>query len=128
MKTLFWHWIISVAALLLAAWALQRGIHLRPWYHALWIAPLLGLVNVVVGALAKLLAWFAAPVNLLTLGCFGFFLSFLAYALAIYALADAGLPGLQVDGFLWAVALAVVMALFSSVLNIVLPGRSARRT
>jgi uncharacterized membrane protein YvlD (DUF360 family) len=127
MRNLLWHWIISVLALLLAAWALQGGIHISPWYQALWIAPLLGLVNVIVGALARVLSWVAFPVNMLTLGCFGFILSFFGYIVAIQSLGRGNLPGFRVDSIPWAFALAVVMALFSTVLNMILPGKDSRR-
>lgn len=128
MRRLIWHWIISAAALWLAAYVLRGGIVITPWYHVLWLAPLLGLVNVLVGWLANLLAWIAFPVNLLTLGCFGFILSFLGYIIAIYSLGTNNrIPMFHVSSFLWAAGLAVVMALFSTLLNMLLPGKQSRR-
>jgi len=127
MKRLFWQWVSSSVALLLAVAVVHA--HISPWYQALWIAPLLGLVSGVVGAVAGIISFLALPVNLLTLGCFGFILSFLLYTLAIYGLCGPQGPlstALLLDGghpFLTAVELAVLMAIFSSVLNIVLPGR-----
>lgn len=126
MKRLLWHWIISAAALWLTTLALQHGVTITHWYHVLWLAPLLGLVNVAVSALARVISWIAFPVNLLTLGCFGFILSFFGYIVALVYL-DKQLSVLHITGFGWAVALAVVMALFSSLLNIILPGKTARR-
>jgi uncharacterized membrane protein YvlD (DUF360 family) len=128
MKRLFWNWIISSVALWLAALALGKHVHIIPWYHVLWLAPLLGIINALVGGLATIVSWIAFPVNLLTLGCFGFILSFVGYALAIYFLGNDPQihPLFHVASPIWAAALAVVMALFSTVLNMVLPGKKAR--
>ncbi|MHB9134061.1 MAG: phage holin family protein [Armatimonadota bacterium] len=128
MKRLFWHWAISAITLLLAAAALQKGVHITPWYHVIWLAPLLGLVNLVVGGIAGIISMVAMPVNLLTLGCFGFVVSFILYVLSIYWLGHwAKLSSFQVDNFYWAAALAIVMALVSTLLNMVLPGKKERR-
>lgn len=127
MKRLLWHWIISAIALVVAAAALQKGVHINPWYHALWIAPLLGLVNALVGGVSGVISFIALPVNLLTLGCFGFVLSFILYTLMVFWLGSGRIGSFIVDGFWWAAALAIVMALFSSVLNMVLPGHEARK-
>ena len=129
MKRLLWHWVISALALFLTAQVLHPGVTITPWYHVLWLAPLLGLVNVVVGLLAKILSLVAFPVNLLTLGCFGFLLSFVIYIGAIWFLGNttgALRPMFQVNTFLAAAELAVVMALFGSVLNMLLPGKKGK--
>lgn len=127
MRNLLWHEIISTLALLLGVWILP-SVTIAHWYHALWIAPLLGLINVIVGALARVLSWFASPVNLLTLGCFGFILSFFGYVVAIYFLGrdGSGFP-LHVNSVFSATELAILMALFSSLLNMILPGKESRR-
>jgi len=131
MKRLFWHWFISTLALMAAAAALQQGVHFTSWYNAIWVAPLFGLVNFVVGILSWLLKIIALPINLLTLGCFGFILSLGLYTWAIYFLCkvpDGPLaPYFYVDGIYWALGLSVVMALFSSLLNMLLPGKEERR-
>jgi uncharacterized membrane protein YvlD (DUF360 family) len=129
MRNLFWHWALSAVALLLAAAAVP-GIEIHHWYHAIWLAPLLGLINFLVGALAQAIAWLTCLLNLLTLGCFGFVLSFIFYTGVVYGL------GREPEGALsfafsvrsiWsAMGLAVVMALVSSVLNMVLPSRRRR--
>jgi uncharacterized membrane protein YvlD (DUF360 family) len=126
MKRLFWYWLISSAALVLTASTLHNGVKIDPWYNALWIAPLLGLVNAVVGALSGVVSWIALP-NLLTLGCFSFILSFIGYIIAIQMLADKLKSLFQVENLMWAAALAIVMSLFSTLLNMVLPWKAARR-
>jgi putative membrane protein len=129
MRRILWHWLISAGALWLTLVALSGGIHVHNGWNVLWIAPLLGLVNAVVGMISWVIKVIALPVNLLTLGCFGFVLSFILYTVSVYGLfkEQGALAGaMTVDGFWWAVALSIVMALFSSVLNMVLPGKSQR--
>lgn len=127
MKRLFWHWAISSIALLLAAAALSWGVHIHHPLTAIWLAPLLGLVNAVVGGVTALVSLIAFPITILTLGCFGFVLSFVLYAWAIWALSNILKPEVfHVDSFWWAAALAAVMALFSTLLNMILPGGKKR--
>ncbi len=130
MKRLFWHWFISTLALMAAAAALQQGVHVPLWYNAIWIAPLLGLVNFVVGLLSWLLKIIVLPINMLTLGLFGFILSLGLYTWAIYYLCktpDGPLsPYFYVDSVYWALGLSLVMALFSTLLNMLLPGKKDR--
>jgi len=127
MRRLIWNWVISSLALWLAILALGKGVTIAHPYDVLWLAPLLGLINVIVGVIADFLAGIACLVNLLTLGLFGFLLSFIGYVLAVLYLGN--LPGftLHVQSFAWAAALAVFMALFSTLLNMILPGKKARR-
>ena len=125
MRRLISYWVVSTIALLLAQAALP-GINIKHWYHALWIALLLGLVNTVVGWIAGIISFVALPVNMLTLGCFGFIVSFILYTGAIYWLGGL-LDEFTVRSFWWAVALAIVMALFSSLLNMVLPWKQKRQ-
>jgi putative membrane protein len=127
MRRIFINWVVSALALLLAAAALKQGVDINPWWHVIWIAPLLGLINALVGGISGLISFFALPVNILTLGCFGFVLSFVLYAVAIYLLGQNLNQIFVVKSFWWAVALAAVMALFSAVLNIILPKDERRR-
>ncbi len=126
MRRLFYYWAISAIALVAAAWVIP-GVDISRWYHALWIAPLLGLVNMLVGAIAGMVSLVAMPVNLLTLGCFGFIVSFVLYIAAIYFLGNENgpfYPYLSVASWVAAALLAGVMALFSTLLNMLLPRKS----
>lgn len=128
MKRLIWHWVIAAAALYLTSLVMQQWVTINPWYTVFWLAPLLGLINVVVGFLARILAWIAFPVNLLTLGCFGFILSFFCYAVAIHYLGSNNrLESFHVSSLWASIGFAIVMALFSSIINIALPGKDERR-
>lgn len=127
MRRFFWQWIISAIALWLTIAALRGGVHLSEWYHVLWLAPLLGLLNGVVSFVNGIINLLALPVNLVTLGCFGFLLGLLLNGVAIYLL-GANIPGIfQVDSVWWGLALAVVLAMVNSVLNVVLGGNNDRR-
>ncbi len=125
MKRILWNWIISAAALAIAALLLPKQVQVHNFLNVLWIAPLLGLVGVVVGVLSWFVKAIAFPVNLLTLGCFGFIVSFLLYVLALYVLMNnehsALSPYMTVNGFGGAAALAAVMAVVGAVLIIILP-------
>lgn len=124
MKRMLWNWLISAAALAIAALLLSSKVHVYNYLNVLWIAPLLGLVGVVVGILSFFIKVIAFPVNFLTLGCFGFIVSFLIYALALYVLMNQHGPlanYMKVDGFAGAAELAAVMAVVSAVLNVILP-------
>jgi len=134
MKRIFWHWIISALALLLAAYVVP-GVKITHWYDVIWIAPLLGLVNMVVGLLTWIISLLALPITLVTLGCFSFVVSFFLYVFSLYYLFFSKTGSFSHymsyvgtgSGWGAAVLFAVVMALFSSVLNMVLPGKDARR-
>jgi len=131
MKRLFWHWVISAIALVIAV-AIVPGISFaRGWYDAIWIAPLLALVNLAVGFIASIFKLFFALANLLTLGILGFVISFVLYVTAIYWLGhppDGPLTEIfRVSTWLDAGKLAIIMALFSIVLNMVLPGKKDRK-
>ncbi len=124
MKRLIWNWIISAVALAVAALLLAKHVQVHNYLNVLWIAPLLGLVGVLVGMLSWLIKVVAFPVNLLTLGCFGFIVSFLLYTLALYVLMNphgALAFAMSVDGFVGAAELAFIMAVVSAVLNVILP-------
>ena len=131
MKRLFWHWAISSIALVLVAAALKPHIEVHGWWNVVWIAPLLGLVNAAVGFVAGLIKIVAFPVNALSLGCFGFVVSFLLYSLGLNFLMNKGSGPLafamSVDGLGWAMALAVLMALVSTVLNMIIPSKARQR-
>lgn len=136
MNRLFWHWAISAIALVLAVAVVHGAGFPRGWYDAIWIAPLLGLVNLVVGFFAAIIKLLFAVVNLLTLGIFGFIVSFILYTAALYWLshgASGPEPGGPLSRYLivhtWvdAALIAAIMALFSTVLNMVLPGKKDRK-
>jgi uncharacterized membrane protein YvlD (DUF360 family) len=130
MRRIVWHWIISAFALWLTVTALSGHIVMANPWSVLWIAPLLGLVNFGVGIITWVISLLAFPITVLTLGCFGFVISFILYTVAILALFGPGkglADAMTVENFFWAMVLSAVMALFSSVLNMLLPGKDRKR-
>ena len=86
------------------------------------IGLVLAVVNGFVKPLIKLLAF---PVYLLTLGLFGLVVNALMLLLTAW-LTKQTEWGLQIDGFWWAVAGALIVSVAGMILQAVLPGKSGR--
>lgn|GEM_PF-2335752 len=130
MRRLFWHWAISAITLVIAVAAAPGIVFARSWLDAIWLAPLLGLVNLAVGVVTAILKLFFGLANLLTLGLLGFIISFVLYGTAIYWLGRPKGPMsdiISVPSWIDAVMLAAIMALVSIVLNMILPGKRGRK-
>ncbi len=127
MKRMVWHWIISALALWLSVLALTPHVSITNPWNILWLAPLIGLVNALVGIVVAVIKIIALPVNLLTLGCFGFVLSFVMNGLAVYFLSTSmnGIMRIDSPPWGWGTALVFLMAVFGMLLNMVLPGKRA---
>ena len=98
------HWIVTAAALFVAAWIVP-GVHVASW-GALAVAALaLGLVNAVVKPILVILT---LPITILTLGLFYLVVNGIAFALAA-----AIVPGFSVDSFLSAMVGAFVVGIVS---------------
>lgn len=89
------------------------GIKLEGWTSALILAVVLGVINTFIRPILLILT---LPINILTLGLFTFVIMGL-----MVLLASAITPGFHVDGFWWAVAFAIVLAIVNSFLNMLLP-------
>ncbi|MDK9716672.1 MAG: phage holin family protein [Trichlorobacter sp.] len=103
------NWLISGLAIVITAYLLP-GIHLSGFKAALLTAVVLGLINAVIKPVLKLLA---LPLTIMTLGLF----SLVINALLIMLTAKL-VPGFQVQGFLWALAFSLVLALVNWLLSI----------
>jgi putative membrane protein len=101
-------WLSSVLALFVVA-HLGIGIYAIGWWPLIWAAIVLGLVNLTVRPLVKLLT---LPLNVLTLGLFGWVIA----ALMLW-LTSALVPGFVVTGFIPALEGAVILGLVSGVLH-----------
>lgn len=102
------HWIVSALAVILAAYVLP-GVHVTGFVAALIAALVLGLINAFIKPVLKVMT---LPLNILTLGLFTLVLNALLVMLAAKIV-----PGFTIDGFLWAVIFAVVLAIVSAVLH-----------
>jgi uncharacterized membrane protein YvlD (DUF360 family) len=103
-------WVASAVLLVLLAW-LFPGFHLKDFWSALGAAAILGLFNALVW---PLLVRFALPLTVLTLGLLPLFLNGATVLLVAWIV-----PGVSVDGFWWAFAVAVGLTLLGMVFNAV---------
>lgn len=103
------NWLVSGLAIVIAAYLLP-GIRLTGFFAALVTALVLGLINAVIKPLLLLLT---LPINIMTLGLFTLVINALLILLTAKIV-----PGFQVDGFWWALAFSVVLALVNFGLSI----------
>lgn len=86
-----------------------RGVHVENFGTAVVVAVVLGIINAFIRPLVFLLT---LPINILTLGLF----TFVIIALLVM-LVSMIVPGFHVDGFWWALAFGVVLAIINAFLN-----------
>lgn len=104
--------ILSAIAVFVTANILP-GVHLQGFGSALVVAIVLGFVNTFIRPLIFLLT---LPINILTLGLFT-----LVIIGGIVMLVSAIVPGFKVDGFLWALVFAIVLAAVSAFIQAFVP-------
>ncbi len=126
MRNLLLRWVISAVALLLTAYALREGVHISHWYHAFWLALVLGIVGGLVGFVNFIIKIFALPINLITLGCFGFVVGLLLNGIAVYWVSQHTEGILTIKSIWWGVAFVVVLSLISGLLNMLFPKKRER--
>lgn len=103
------NWIISGFAIVITAYLLP-GIRLSSFKAALLTALVLGLINAFIKPVLSLLT---LPLTILTLGLFSLVLNALLIMLTARLV-----PGFQVQGFLWALAFSLVLAVVNWALSI----------
>lgn len=103
-------WLINSAAIVLAAYLLPK-VDVTSWQAALIAGVLLGLLNTFVRPVFRLLA---LPINVLTMGLFT-----LVINAAVLMILDWLMEGLMISGFLWAVVGAIIISVFTSLVNII---------
>lgn len=101
-------WIINALALLLVT-QLVAGFEVESFYFALIAALILGLINAVIRPIILVLTF---PLTIITLGLFTFVIN----ALLIW-FASTFLQGFSVEGFLPALAAAIILWAVSMVTN-----------
>ena len=116
---------LATAAALWVAVILVPGIsYTGSWLGMLGVALVFGLVNAVIRPILKVLT---CPLVVLTLGLFVFVLNALMLWLASEISQALGL-GFDVDGFIAAFIGALIVAIVSTVLNLVVGKREPRET
>ncbi len=106
-------WLVSAVALIVTA-RLVPGFEIRNFGTALLVALVVGLFNAVLWPVLMLLT---LPVNLLTLGLFSFVISAALLKLSAAFVSDFRIDG-WVPAIIGAVVLALLQAIFSSILSL----------
>lgn len=117
MLTLLVKWLINALAIFLVGRYLQ-GIHIPDYQTALWAALFLGILNVTLRPILKILSF---PITLLTLGLFSFIVNGFTFWLAAKFV-----EGFKVDTFWWAVLGALIVSVISTVLNRIVLGSDGK--
>lgn len=94
---------------ILAASYLLPGIHVTNFTQALVTALVLGIINAVIKPILLILT---LPITLITLGLFTIIIN-----AVLILLTDAIVPGFSADSFLWAIILAIFLALVNTLLH-----------
>ena len=97
--------LLTGLAVLLTAYLLP-GVHVDHYGHALLVALVLAIANVL---LKPLLIVFTIPLTIATLGLF-----LLVINAIIIIVVDYFVPGFRVDGFWWALAFSLILSIFNS--------------
>lgn len=95
-------------AVLLTAYLLP-GVHVENYGHALLVALVLSIANVIV---KPILILFTIPLTVLSLGLFLLIINAL-----IILMVDYFVPGFSVDGFWWALAFSLILSVFNSMFS-----------
>jgi putative membrane protein len=109
LRRLIWDWGIAAVAVALTA-GLLSGVHIDGGFGALLLIALVwGLVNAIIGPIARLLS---LPLTLITFGLFVFVVNGL-----LFLLTSAIVSRLHVDNFGWAILGAIVISFVTMVLE-----------
>ncbi len=115
--TLIVKWLIYALAIFLVGNFLP-GFHVDEYTTALWAGALLGVLNVTIRPLLKLLA---LPITLLTLGLFSLIINGFMFSIAAKFI-----EGFTVDGIWWAVLGAVIVSAIATVGNRIFLGKDGK--
>ena len=111
--------IISSLAVLITALTLD-GVTVEPWWWAVIIAIVLGLINSWIRPIVKFLA---LPINLLTLGLFTLVINGAMVMLCSWLLS----PHFEVDSLGWAIVFSIVMMLAAWMLHLFFPTKNKKK-
>jgi putative membrane protein len=87
------------------------GVHVNGFTSALILALVLAILNAIVRPILVLLT---IPITFLTLGLF-----LLVINALIILLAEAIVPGFQVDGFLWALIFSIILSIITAIIDMI---------
>ena len=101
----------SKIAVCFTAWIMSAGVHIEPWWHAIFVAIVLGVINALVRPVAKILA---LPLTIVTLGLFILVINALMVMLCAWFL-----DSFTVDGFWWALGFSLVLSVMTWLVNLI---------
>jgi putative membrane protein len=109
---------LSAIAVMLTSYLLP-GIEVSDFLSALFFAALLALLN---ATIKPLLIIFTLPLTVFTLGLF-----LLVINAVVILMVDDFIPGVQVDGFWWALIFSLILTIMTSMLEGMTKDRRERR-
>ncbi len=99
--------VTAVVAFLLTK--VLSGVHIDSFTTALIFAVVLGLLNLIVTPILKLIG---LPLTIITLGLFSLVINAL-----VILIADYFIDGMKVDGFLWAFIFSIALSVITSLVS-----------
>ncbi len=102
--------ILQSVAVFVVAW-IMPSVSIDPWYVAIVVAVVLGLINIVIRPLVSLIS---LPITFVTLGLFALVINAI-----MVMLCDWLVDGFYTDGFFSAMLFSIVLAVVSWAINLV---------
>ncbi|KAA9346049.1 phage holin family protein [Adhaeribacter soli] len=102
--------LLTAVAVVLSAYLLP-GVNVAGFGTALIVALVLAVLNAIVRPILVLLS---LPITFLTLGLF-----LLVINALIILLADAIVPGFEVNGFIWALIFSIILSIITTIIDLI---------
>lgn len=104
---MIWAWLLNSISVYATA-SLLKGVEVKNFWSAIFVAALLAIVNVLIKPILVILS---LPITILTLGLF-----VLVINAALIMLVDKLVDGFKVESFSWAIIFGIVMSFVSWIL------------
>ncbi len=106
--------LLVTAAVAFGLTYVLEGVHIQSFGTAIVFAIVLGILNIIVKPILKILGF---PLTVITLGLF----SLIINAAVVY-LADYFIDGMQIDTFWWALIFSILLSILTSLLSGIFSG------
>ncbi len=101
---MIWAWLLNSVSVYATA-SLLKGVEIKNFWSAVFVAALLALINVLV---KPILLFLSLPITIITFGLFVWVIN-----AALIMLVDALVEGFKVKNFGWAILFGIVMSMIS---------------
>lgn len=118
MATLIVKWLVNALAIFLVGYFFGEHIHVPDFMTALWVALVLGIVNVIIRPILLIIT---IPINLMTLGLFTFVINGL-----MFWIATKFVHNFTIDSFWWAILGALIVSVIATVLDRLVLGKDGK--